>query len=205
MYILSSPETQNPKAEIAFSANQCLKCGDCARACPQNAIELDHPERINRDICTLCGKCIKACPSKGLRIIGKYYEIDELTEILLRDCPFYRHSGGGITLSGGECTLYPDYLQRLLQELKAERVHLAIETSGFFDYPQFQEKILPYLDLIYYDIKIFDDQKHKKYTGKSNRRILENFRQLLKEGVEIHPVFHLSQVSQPLRRTSPQL
>lgn len=182
-----SPETQNPKAEIAFSASQCLRCGDCAKACPENAIDLDRPERIRRDICTLCGECVKACPGKGLRMIGKHYEIEELTEILLRDYPFYRHSGGGVTISGGECTLYPDYLQLLLQGLKEVRTHLAIETCGFFEYSSFKKKILPYLDIIYYDIKIMDEENHKKYTGRSNRRILENFRKLLKEGVEVHP------------------
>ena len=114
--------------------------------------------------------------------------METLTEILLRDLPFYRHSGGGVTLSGGECTLHPDYLDPLLKRLKARGVHLALETSGYFDYPTFREKILPHIDLIYYDMKIADPQAHRRYLGKSNQRILNNLKRLLKEkGVEVHP------------------
>jgi pyruvate formate lyase activating enzyme len=181
-----SPETQNPKAEIAFQPNQCIQCGDCAKACPEQAVDLNLAGRIHRDRCTLCGKCAEVCPGKGLRLIGRFYEIEELTEILLRDYPFYRHSGGGVTLSGGECTLYPNYLYALLNALKAQKIHLALETSGYFDFTTFRKKILPYLDLIYYDIKILDHKTHKQYTGRSNQRILDNFRQLLKVGVEVH-------------------
>ena len=79
-----------------------------------------------------------------------------MTEILLRDISFYRHSGGGVTLSGGECTMYPDYLEALLQRLKANNIHTALETSGYFEYDVFSKKIFPYIDLIYYDIKIAD-------------------------------------------------
>ncbi len=128
------------------------------------------------------------CPGKGLRLIGSYYPVKALIEILLRDLPFYRHSGGGVTLSGGECTLYPDYLEALLKRLKARGIHVTLETSGYFDYRAFREKILPHLDLVYYDIKIADPRAHKRYVGKSNRKILANLRLLLREkGVEVHP------------------
>jgi pyruvate formate lyase activating enzyme len=102
-------------------------------------------------------------------------------EILLRDLPFYRHSNGGVTLSGGECTMYPSYLEILLKSLKARRIHLVLETCGYFSYDVFRQKILPYIDLVYFDIKIADPDIHKKYTGKSNRKILDNLRRLLKE------------------------
>lgn len=120
--------------------------------------------------------------------IGRYYTTKELSELLLRDRAFYRHSGGGVTLSGGECTLYPDYVESLLHLLKAAGIHVVLETSGYFDYDAFSHKILPYLDLIYFDIKLMDRQAHIKYTGKPNELILENFHRLVSDaGVEVHP------------------
>ncbi len=183
-----NPEAQAPEVEIAFSARECIHCGRCADACPQGAIDLEHPERTHREMCIRCGSCVNACPGKGLRLIGAYYPVEVLTELLLRDLPFYRHSGGGVTLSGGEPTLYPDYLEPLLKRLKARGIHLTLETSGYFDYEPFKQKILPYLELIYYDIKIADPEIHREYIGKTNYRILDNLYRLLREkGVEIHP------------------
>jgi pyruvate formate lyase activating enzyme len=128
------------------------------------------------------------CPGKGLRVIGTYYPPETLTEILLRDLAFYKHSGGGVTLSGGECTLYPDYLECLLNLLKARGVHIVLETSGYFDFDHFDQKVLPYIDLVYFDIKFADSYLHREYTGRSNRLIFANFRRLLRtRKVKIYP------------------
>lgn len=183
-----SPETQESKQEIVFSARECTDCGDCADICPQGAIELSLPERINREKCIRCGQCAGVCPGDGLRLIGRYYLVEELMEILLRDLPFYRHSHGGVTLSGGECTIYPNYLETLLKSLKARQIHLVLETCGYFSYEVFRQKILPYIDMIYFDIKIADPDIHQKYTCKSNSKILDNLRLLLQEKPSvIHP------------------
>lgn len=183
-----SPETQVPEAEIAFSPGECIHCGSCVDTCPERAINLELPGRILRDRCDRCGKCAEVCPGKGLRLIGSSYSIEELTEILLRDLPFYRHSGGGVTVSGGECTLYPDYLESLLKALKTNGIHIVLETSGHFDYRTFKSKILPYVDLIYYDIKIADPEAHRRFLGKTNRIIIDNLYSLLPErDVEVHP------------------
>lgn len=183
-----NPETQEAGVEIAFSPKDCIRCGSCKDVCPAGAIDLESPEHIIRDKCNRCGECAKACPGNGLRAVGVYYEIEELVQILLQDISFYRHSNGGVTLSGGECTMYPDYLEALLKQLKANNIHTAIETAGYFDYEAFSKKILPYIDLIFYDIKIADADSHAELIGRSNERIINNLQRLIKEkGVEVHP------------------
>lgn len=183
-----NPETQKPGVEIAFSAGECIRCGKCRDTCPEGAIDLELQGRIHRDKCIRCGKCTVVCPGNALKLIGTYYSVKALTEILLRDLPYYRHSGGGVTLSGGECTIYPDYVESLLKSLKARAVHIVLETSGYFEYNMFKQKILPYVDLIYYDIKIAEPEIHKRYTGKTNRKILDNLWRLLREKrIEVHP------------------
>jgi len=183
-----NPETQDGRVEIAFRPSDCIHCGHCAEVCPEGAIDLASPGRILRKQCTRCGLCAQACPGNGLSLIGVYYPVDRLADILFKDLLFYRHSGGGVTLSGGECTLYPDYLHALLKVLKAHGIHVVLETSGYFDYSAIREKILPYIDMIYFDIKIADPDQHRKYTGQSNERIIRNLRELLGESsLEVHP------------------
>ncbi len=169
-----NPETREPGYEIGFSAERCLQCGACAEACPRSAIELSLPGRIRRQACRVCGDCAAACPTGALTLIGTPYRVEELTEVLLRDLKYYRHSGGGVTLSGGEPTLYPEFLCRLLRRLKEWNVHTCLETCGYYDHGAFSRMILPYLDLVYFDLKLAAPGPHRQYTGKSNRRILHN-------------------------------
>jgi pyruvate formate lyase activating enzyme len=176
-----NPETQRPGPELAFVAQHCIRCNSCSAQCQPSAINLSSSSRIDRRRCDLCGRCAEECPSGALRLIGKYWNVAELAELLLRDLVFYCLSGGGVTLSGGECTLYPDYVHNLARRLKAEAVHIAVETCGFFDYEVFSDKILPYVDLVLFDIKLIDPQASLRYLGQSNERILSNLKRLLAE------------------------
>jgi len=187
-FFCHNPEAQRPEAEIAYSSVKCINCNKCLEVCPNDAIDPCLAARVNKKRCDLCGKCAEGCPGGALRVIGRAYRVEELLEILLKDLPFYRNSGGGVTFSGGECTLYPDYLNSLLRGLKPRGIHVAIETCGYFEYRIFEERILPWVDIIYYDIKLADEAAHRKLLGKTNRIIIENLGRLLKENnVKIHP------------------
>ncbi len=178
-----NPESVKVDREIAFYPQLCLRCGDCASVCPTGAIA-DEPERLDRTRCLACGSCADACPATALKSVGMHYPVDKLVELLLRDRIFYETSGGGVTFSGGEPTLHMDYLGAVLQKLKGCGIHTAIQTCGMFDLSDFRKKVLPYLDLIFYDLKIMDPRLHVKYTGKDNRVILQNFTDLMKESSE---------------------
>ena len=176
-----NPESRDPRAEIGFYPRHCIQCGDCVEICPVSACRLENPWRLDREKCTRCGDCAAACPSKALRLLGRFYPVAELVEILCRDHMFYQVSGGGVTLSGGEPTLYLDYCAAVLRELKARGLHTAIQTNGSFPWQEFREKILPYADLIMVDVKLADGCKHRQYTGQDHGPVLANLRHLVRE------------------------
>jgi len=169
-----NPEAQNARAEIAFRTDRCVECSACVSACPTRAVDLARPGRIDRSHCDACGKCATACPSSALSAIGRTYTENDLVELLMRDEPFYQHSGGGVTFSGGECTMFPDYLAAVALALRARGIHLVVETCGEFVGATFVERLLPLLDLVYFDVKLADPAQHRAHTGRDNRRILDN-------------------------------
>ncbi len=169
-----NPESIDSNREIAFYAHLCINCGDCQAVCPENAICLEVASRIDRKKCTLCKKCVDECPSTALKSIGRYYPVAELLEILKGYYIFYETSQGGVTFSGGEPTLYVDYVGEVIKGLKKDNIHVAIQTAGTFDVSEFRSKLLPYVDLIFYDLKFIDPVVHKKYTGQSNSRIFSS-------------------------------
>lgn len=170
-----NPETQEFSPEIAFRSRLCIDCRTCVEACPQGA-----PRRlVGSTACHRCGECVRACPSGALTLIGQRLSVDEILDVVLRDEPYYRHSGGGVTLSGGECTAFPEFSGGLLARLRSRGISAAIETCGEFSYPRFAQWILPHVDPILFDVKLADDAAHVRYTGRSNQRIWANLAQLL--------------------------
>jgi len=183
-----NPESIESGPEIAFYAPLCINCGDCQMVCPEGAIHLNRPARIDRAKCTKCSKCVDECPTTALKTIGKYYSVEELVDILTGDHIFYETSNGGVTFSGGEPTLHIDYVGEVMKVLKSDHIHIAIQTSGMFDMSAFKSKLLQYIDLIFYDIKFINSHLHKKYTNRTNLRILNNFLDLAREtSVQVIP------------------
>lgn len=182
-----NPEARETGVEIGFYPRKCIRCGNCVDACDKDAIDLEASGRIVRDICDRCGDCADACPSGAISMIGKPYTADALAEILARDLPYYRHSDGGVTLSGGEATLFPDFAGDLLRRLKTMDIHTVLETCGYFDWGAFEQAMLPYLDMIFLDVKFGAPDTHRQHTGKSNRRILDNLRNLVSGGHDVRP------------------
>jgi len=183
-----NPECIQLKQEIFYSPEDCLACYDCAEICPEDAFNfsLNYPLIIEK--CTYCGKCISQCKTKALKFVGTSYTVKELLDTILIDKPFFENSDGGITLSGGEATYQMQFLHSFLKQVKSNNIHVCLETCGLFNKETFFERILPFIDLIYFDLKIFDEKLHMKYCGVSNKKIFENFTALLEsKAVEILP------------------
>ena len=173
-----NPESKKSVAEISFDAKMCIDCGACRDVCPEEALSHENRFYIDRSKCTLCFLCADACPSGALDRVGKAMSVEDILKKILPDKPFYETSGGGVTLSGGEPTIYMEFTSQLLKALKQQNIHTLLETCGYFDLDKFMDMLYPYIDTIYFDIKIIDTIAHKKYCGHSNEKILDNFKQL---------------------------
>ena len=173
-----NPESKKAGAEISFDQTECVGCDTCIESCSENALDRKNPFFIDRARCTLCAACVENCPSGALSMVGKTMHIEDIVAMAVKDKPFYKNSNGGATLSGGEPTLHMDFLSDLLKRFKDEGIHTLLETCGFFEFESFKKKILPYIDTIYYDIKIHDPDVHKQFCGVKNDLILKNFSKL---------------------------
>jgi pyruvate formate lyase activating enzyme len=175
-----NPESLRTEAEIFWDAQSCVGCHACRAVCPGGASGVLPEVTLHRERCTVCGACAEECPSNARRLIGKHYPVEELVRILLLDREFYRATGG-VTFSGGEPTLHVEYLSTVLQALKKENISTALQTCGAFDLENFRRYLLPYLDLVYFDLKLCDTTSHLTYTGFGNEQLLANFSALSRE------------------------
>ncbi len=180
-----NPESQSPLAEVLFDAGRCIGCGKCVEACPHEAIIAPPaPERIDRALCHLSGKCAAACPTGAIRMAGTRKTVEDALSEALEDRNYYAVSGGGVTLSGGEPLLQADFAAALLEGLKRQGIHTAIETAGFVPWSAFED-VHEVTDLYLFDIKHANDERHRTGTGRSNRLIQQNLRRFAGSGAKI--------------------
>ena len=192
----SNPESQNGAPSLLYRKNQCIGCGNCLQACPQDAISPSVSEnsaadgtqtggiRIDRDLCDGCGACVETCYTGALSLAGGEWSVEEAMDVILKDETYYRSSGGGVTFSGGEPTSQPEGLAALAGRCRENTIHTCIETCGYFSW-ETVEPLLTDIDLFLYDIKHMDSDRHRELTGVGNEGILENFIRLVRSGREV--------------------
>lgn len=180
----SNPESIRPTPEVAYDVSNCTgakECGLCLKPpFPEGAFYVvDGPDdkiRVNWDLATDCDEAtVSLCPTAALYMFGEEMTVEEVVDEVERDASFYRSSGGGMTLSGGECLLQPDFAAALLEEAHNRGINTAIETAGNVPW-SFMKKVLPHVDTMQHDHKLTNPERHKKWTGVDNKRILENFK-----------------------------
>ncbi len=169
-----NPESIGIHHEIQWIDKSCIGCGTCVEACPEKALsKTDDGIVIDRKKCSICGECTEVCPSGAMELIGKKWTAEKLVKELVKDKSYFEESKGGVTLSGGEVTVQADFALEVLKLLKAEGIHTAIDTCGFSSQENLK-KLLPYADLVLFDLKIMDSGLHKNLTGVSNEIIKTN-------------------------------
>jgi len=181
----SNPECISPHPEIGVFKSLCTRCGKCSKVCSEEALvyEEGQPPRIDRKRCSGCGKCVSVCYYKALVLYGRMMSVEEVFDAVKKDALFYEASGGGVTISGGEVLLQPQFVCGLLEKCRLTGIHTCIETSGYGAEKSLRQ-ILPYTDLVLYDLKHLDSSKHNLYTGKPNNLILSNAGAVAASGVE---------------------
>lgn len=186
-----NPESKKAVVELSWDKKDCIGCFRCAQACSQKAIDSSYMHFINRQKCTLCFACVDVCPSGAMSRVGREMTVEEIMQYIMKDKPFFDTSCGGVTLSGGEPLMHIACASELLQQCKHNGIHTLVETSGYFSWDEFESLIAPYCDVVYFDIKLIDDAEHKKYCGVSNKKILDNFKNLVelsnKTGIGLLP------------------
>jgi len=175
----ANPESQNNSPDLLFYPEHCIGCLQCSGVCETGAIhERDKKLLFDRSLCTSCLKCVDVCSAQARKKSGELMSVEEIFQEVIKDKVFYETSGGGVTFSGGEPLMWPEFIADLSQQLKANEINTAVETCG-----QFPESALPvvleWIDHVLFDIKLIDEEKHIKYCGGSNREILSNFKKIV--------------------------
>ncbi|HUT35596.1 MAG TPA: glycyl-radical enzyme activating protein [Planctomycetota bacterium] len=173
-----SPESIRPEPEVIFLRDRCVLCGRCGAVCPQGVHSLAGGRHtLDRERCVVCGQCVEACPSGALAVKGVRVTAESVVAKAERLKPFFAHSGGGVTLTGGEVTGQRDFAEAVLAGCQERGIHTAIETCGACPWEAL-ERLAARSDLVLYDLKLMDDAEHRRWTGAPNRRILHNAKRL---------------------------
>lgn len=181
----ANPESIRPGVQVLCDNGKCVACGVCADACPADAITVDASgAAVAHERCVGCGQCVAACPVAALSLSGKDYGIDDVLAVCLQDKDFYDESGGGVTLSGGEVMMQPAFARELLRRLAERGVHTALETNGCVG-PEVFRDVAAAADLLLFDVKHCDAERHRDGTGVDNGVILENLRWAVAAGKKV--------------------
>jgi pyruvate formate lyase activating enzyme len=173
-----NPESQASCREFVFWPERCLHCNACIDVCEKEAIVVnDNQTMIDEGQCDFCGTCVGACYPEALQIVGREMSVEALLEEIEKDTDFYRESGGGVTFSGGEPFSQPEFLFDMVVASKGRNLHTTIDTCGLVSW-DILRGVNPFVDLFLYDIKLMDEERHREYTGVSNRLILSNLQKL---------------------------
>ena len=180
-----NPESQSRGLELMLRPNLCIACLACIPACPEGAITLIGGVLItDRSKCNLCDICVETCTAEARVIVGREMTVAEVMAEIVKDTIFYDESSGGVTFSGGEALMQPNFLLELLRACKEKGIHTTVDTSGFANWAVI-DSLRSYVDLFLYDLKVLDDEVHRQFTGVSNQLILANLNLLSWFG---HPV-----------------
>ena len=180
-----NPESISPKPQKMFTPSKCISCGECGKACPNRACQLTADGIVtDPQHCNLSGRCAEVCPTLATEISGETKSISELLRTIEKERPLFDQSGGGVTFSGGEPLLYPEYLGNILEQCGERQIHRTIDTCGLVK-TETLLKIATQTDLFLYDLKLMDSAKHREYTGVNNELILQNLQILAETGTKI--------------------
>ena len=184
----ANPESQLSGVQILYDEKKCLRCGQCVRCCPKQALSMGTDKRVyvNFQRCNGCLLCARQCPGKALTHEGERKSVEELVDVCLQDRAFYEESGGGVTISGGEGMAQPDFTEALTTALRERGIHTAIETTGCVSAEVFR-RLAPLFDLLLFDVKHYDPVRHREGTGVGNERIVENLTWARQRGLAILP------------------
>lgn len=180
-----NPESWIAEPQLFYNDEKCVGCLACTKVCPTGAqVSEGGRHSLRFELCIACGKCVDACDYEALRIIGYKVDAAAVFEEVKRDMDFYKVSGGGVTLSGGEPLMQTEVVLELLSKCKAEGIHTCVETCGYSQRQNYRA-IIPYTDLFLFDYKVTGDSAHKKYTGVDDGLILSNLGFLCENGADI--------------------
>jgi len=173
-----NPEGLSMAKNLWYFEYRCIQSKRCIPTCPSSALSFDGDCLVvDHSACDACALCVEACPSGALSIAGREIEAEELVREIEKDVLLFDNSGGGVTFSGGEPLFQPAFLKELLVLCRNRGIHTALETSGQAPARTF-ESLIDYVDLFLFDLKLLDNEDHKKYTGVSNSIIKKNLRTL---------------------------
>jgi pyruvate formate lyase activating enzyme len=172
-----NPESIFTQPQLHWIETRCIGCHSCLKICERGALSLlEEKITIDRNACDGCGLCADNCPANSLELLGKWVEVDELVKDLLKDRAYYESAkDGGVTLSGGEPTLQKGFALELLRQLKNAGIHSALDTCGVCAEKDLLE-LIPWVDLVLYDLKLADKDQHQQWTGSGNRKVMDNLK-----------------------------